>query len=47
MGMRNPKLSEIPYIDKLLEIKEIGLKIVSGFVTEVRDITRFYDPKQL
>lgn len=41
------KLSEIPYIDKLLEIKGIGLKTVSGFIAEVGDIKRFDNPKQL
>ena len=41
------KLSEIPYIDKLLEIKGIGMKIVSGFIAEVGDIGRFDNPKQL
>lgn len=47
MSMIEQKLSEIPYIDKLLEIKGIGLKTVSGFVAEVGDITRFDAPKQL
>ena len=47
MEMIEQKLSEIPYIDKLLEIKGIGLKTVSGFIAEVGDITRFDDPKQL
>jgi len=47
MGMIEQKLSEIPYIDKLLEIRGIGMKTVSGFVAEVGDITRFDDPKQL
>lgn len=41
------KLSEIPYIDKLLEIKGIGLTTVSGFIAEVGDISRFDNPKQL
>lgn len=41
------KLSEIPYIDKLLEIKGIGLITVSGFIAEVGDISRFDNPKQL
>ena len=41
------KLSEIPYIDKLLEINGIGLKTVSGFIAEVGDISRFDNPKQL
>lgn len=40
-------LSEIPYIDKLLEIKGVGIKTVSGFVAEVGDISRFDNPKQL
>ena len=41
------KMKEIPYIDKLLAIKGIGLVTVSGFVAEVGDISRFDNPKQL
>lgn len=41
------KLKEIPYIDKLMEIKGIGLITVSGFIAEVGDIGRFNNPKQL
>ena len=41
------KLQEIPYVDKLLEIKGIGLVTISGFVAEVGDIGRFDNPKQL
>ena len=41
------KLQEIPYINKLLEIKGIGLVTVSGFIAEVGDIGRFDNPKQL
>lgn len=41
------QMQEIPYIDKLLEIKGIGLKTVSVFVAEVGDISRFDNPKQL
>ena len=41
------KLKEIPYIDKLMEIKGIGLVTVSGFIAEVGDIGRFDSPKQL
>ncbi len=41
------KLKEIPYIDKLLEIKGIGLVTVSGFLAEVGDIKRFDNAKQL
>ena len=29
------KPGEIPYVDKLMEIKEIGLVSVSGFIAEV------------
>ena len=41
------KLKEIPYVDKLMEIKGIGLVTVSGFIAEVGDIGRFDNPKQL
>lgn len=41
------KLAEIPYVDKLMEIKGIGLVTVSGFIAEVGDIGRFDNPKQL
>lgn len=41
------KLLEIPYIDKLLEIKGIGMITVSGFIAEVGDIKRFDNPKQV
>ena len=40
-------LSEIPYIDKLLKIKGVGLKTVSVLIAEVGDIRRFDNPKQL
>lgn len=41
------KLQEIPYIDKLMEIKGIGMVTVCGFIAEVGDIRRFDNPKQL
>ena len=41
------KLKEIPYVDKLMAIKGIGLATVSGFIAEVGDIGRFDNPKQL
>ena len=47
MELIEKELSKIPYIDKLLKIKGIGLKTVSGFVAEVGDIRRFDNPKQL
>ena len=40
-------MKEIPYIDKLMAIKGVGLVTVSGFIAEVGDIRRFDDPKQL
>ena len=40
-------LSEIPYIDKLMEINGIGIKAVSCFIAEVGDIGRFDNPKQV
>lgn len=40
-------LEKIPFIDKLLEIKGVGLKTVSGFIAEVGNISRFDNPKQL
>lgn len=41
------KLKGIAYIDKLMEIKGIGLITVSGFIAEVGEISRFDNPKQL
>ena len=41
------KIKEVPYVDKLLEIKGIGLKTVCGFIAEAGDLSRFDDPKQL
>jgi len=38
---------QIPMVEKLLEIKGIGMKTVSGFLAEVGDIRRFDNPKQL
>ncbi len=38
---------QIPMANKLLEIKGIGIKTVSGFLAEVGDLRRFSDPKQL
>ena len=47
MALIEEKITEVPYVDKLLEIRGVGLKTVVGFVAEVGDITRFDDPKQL
>ena len=40
-------LSKIPYIDRLLKIKGVGLKTVRVLIPEVGDIRRFDNPKQL
>ncbi len=40
-------MTEIPYVDKLLQIKGVGIKTVSGFIAEVGDISRFDNPKQI
>lgn len=47
MALIEEKIAEVPYIDKLLEIKGVGMKTVVGFVAEVGDIRRFTDPKQI
>jgi len=41
------KIMEVPNVEKLLAIKEVGLSTVIGFVAEVGDIGRFTDPKQV
>ena len=38
---------QIKYVDKLLEIKGIGIITVAGFIAEVGDITRFDKAKEL
>ena len=40
-------VSKVPYAEKLLLIKGIGMKTVSGFIAEVGDISRFTNAKQL
>lgn len=47
MALIEEKVAEVPYVEKLLEIRGIGLKTVAGFIAEVGDIRRFDDPKQL
>ena len=47
MELIEEKIKEVPYVDKLLEIRGIGMKTVIGFVAEVGDIRRFDNPKQL
>ncbi|WP_148409059.1 IS110 family transposase [Murimonas intestini] len=40
-------VKQIPMAEKLLEIKGVGIKTVSGFLAEVGDISRFNTPKEL
>ncbi len=40
-------MKEIPMAEKLLEIKGVGMKTVSGFLAEVGDISRFKSPKEV
>lgn len=47
MSLIDRLMEEIPEASKLLEIKGIGKKTVSGFLAEVGDVRRFTDPKQL
>lgn len=41
------KITEVPYVDKLMEIKGVGLKTIIVFVAEVGYIKRFNDSKWL
>ena len=47
MALIEEKIRKVPYVDKLLEIRGVGLKTVTGFVAEVGNIDRFDDPGQL
>ena len=40
-------VKKIPMAEKLLELKGVGIKTVSGFLAEVGDISRFNNPKEL
>lgn len=40
-------VGKVPYAEKLMQIKGVGMKTVSGFIAEVGDISRFTDPKQI
>ena len=47
MDLIEALVNEIPMAEKLLEIKGVGLKTVSGFLAEVGDVSRFKSPKEL
>ena len=40
-------VNQIPMAERLLEIKGVGIRTVSGFLAEVGDISRFKSPKEL
>lgn len=40
-------VKHIPMAEKLLEIKGVGIRTVSGFLAEVGDISRFNNTKEL
>lgn len=40
-------VKQIPMAEKLLEIKGVGIRTVSGVLAEVGDISRFNNPKEL
>lgn len=46
-GLIKNLCSQIRYVDKLLEIRGIGITTVAGFIAEVGDITRFDNVKEL
>ena len=41
------KCLEIPHAEKILEISGMGMKILSGIISEIGDISRFDDVKEL
>ena len=47
MALIEELVKTIPMAEKLLEIKGVGIKTVSGFLAEVGDISRFNSPKEL
>lgn len=47
MEMIEELVMQIPMAEKLMEIKGIGLKTVSGFLAEVGDLSRFKNPKEI
>jgi len=47
MDLIEELVGKIPMAEKLLEIKGVGIKTVSGFLAEVGDVSRFNNPKEL
>ena len=40
-------VKEIPYVEKMLQIKGVGIKTISGLAVEAGDIRRFDNSKQI
>jgi len=47
MALIEELVKKIPMTEKLLGIKGVGIKTISGFLAEVGDISRFKSPKEL
>lgn len=47
MALIEDLVKQIPMAEKLLAIKGVGMKTVSGFLAEVGDVSRFSTPKEL
>lgn len=47
MALIDELVKQIPMAEKLLEIKGVGIKTVSGFLAEVGGISRFDNPNEL
>jgi len=47
MALIEELVKKIPMAEKLLAIKGVGIKTVSGFLAEVGDVSRFKSPKEL
>ena len=47
MALIEELVKKVPMTEKLLAIKGVGIKTVSGFLAEVGDISRFKSPKEL
>lgn len=47
MELIRATIAEVPNVDKLMEIRGVGIKTAAGFVAEVGDISRFDNAKQV
>ena len=47
MARLHEEVMKVPNVERILEIKGIGIRTVSGFIAEVGDISRFEDAKSI